>query len=281
MSPETRLARRRPVDPQRGADPLDARPLPIVVDTPHYRVSTDVSRQAADDAAALLEHAWPLWCRRFGLDESYDAGPGRFSVRLYSGVDRFRREIRRESGFTGRCLGFVDFKGFRLFALSQHHEVYETRRILLHEGTHQFLYRLVGSLAAARLPRWYDEGCAHESEKHVLDDDGLEMFQHRGGWYSNQVEEASRFFAHGKLTIRSFLEANPMIPTDEVRLRACGWAVVHFLRCGAGPDIADGFARWEAALRAGSPWALAESASAIGGGTALTREMIRFLDEIE
>ena len=95
-------------------------------------------------------------------------------MRIWETDPPLHRAIHSEISEWVSCLGFVPYSDYRLFAC-RFGDALRVRRILLHEGMHQFLYRLVGSSAARRLPRWYDEGCAHESEKHVLDGERLEL----------------------------------------------------------------------------------------------------------
>jgi hypothetical protein len=267
---------RRPVDPDRGADPRKTTCLAHVVESRHYRVSSDVSRQICEESATLLEQAWPIWCARFSVDESYDAGPGLFPVLIYPNRRQLYEGIFGATGFRVPCLGFVDFEAFRMFALA-HSDPYELRRILLHEGTHQFLYRLVGAKRAKLLPRWYDEGCAHEAEKHCLYDGRLELFQDTGGFFTDQIATARTCFKGG-VSVPAVLKGWALSDEDS---RACGWAIVHFLRTAADERERACFRDWEAALHAGAAErGGADLVSELGCGESLTREVVAFLDKI-
>jgi hypothetical protein len=276
--PRIAATKTRPAHPHFGADPARAPLLKHVKDSAHYRVSCDISPEASDEAAALLERAWPIWVRRFGLDEAYDPGPGRFSVRLYATERDLDAGLRKDLGYPVNCLGFVDFVNYRMFAL-RHSDPYERRRILLHEGMHQFLYRLVGYDTAQSLARWYDEGCAHESEKHVLDGERLELFQDRGGVYSNQIATARNAFASGGINLR-WAFRNPERLDDGVR--AYGWALVHCLRTSSHPDDAAWFRDYEAAALAGDRSLCNDVVDRLGhtGGNEMRKRLIAQLDEI-
>lgn len=263
----------------RGADPLKTPALTHVVETAHYRVSSYLSRKTSADAADLLERAWPIWCARFDLDPSYDPGPDLFSVRLYESQGTLYSAILQETGFRVWCLGFVDFSAYRMFAV-RHADEYEQRRILLHEGTHQFLYRLMGSENAAKLPRWYDEGCAHEAEKHVLADDELLLFQHRGGWYSRQMDYASGYLKTNPLTLDKIFLRDGLDRAGDDHARSCGWAVVHFLRTGAGAAEAAWFREWERALHSGDTRRCTRLARELGDTKELTQRLHAFLESI-
>jgi hypothetical protein len=279
-SASDRVALRGAADQGRGADPFSAPRLPTVVQSAHYCVSTDVSEQVARSAADLLERAWPIWCERFGVDPDYDPGPGRFSVRIFGAYPAFRRARVEEIEFADYCLGFVDFKGFRLFALHQSDD-YEMRRVLLHEGSHQFLYRLAGTSVAQSLPRWYDEGCAHESEKHVLDGERLELFRSTGGGFSSQLEEALGAFRNGR-RIEPYLRGRQHALAGEHSYRCCGWAVIHFMRHGGDARQANWFARWEAArLSKTDPSEEIDAlVSELGDLRAIDRQLVAYLERL-
>ncbi|MBN1394923.1 MAG: hypothetical protein JW959_07865 [Pirellulales bacterium] len=128
---------------------------------------TDLDGAEIDRLPAVFEKAFPQWCRYFGVDEDRHAD-WRMTGFLMKDKKRFVA-----AGFLPDDLppfphGYN--RGDRLWLYDQPSDFYR-RELFLHEGTHGFMYTLLGGCG----PPWYMEGMAEYLGTHRLEDGRLTL----------------------------------------------------------------------------------------------------------
>lgn len=118
----------------------------------HITLYTDLPAGEVDELPSVLDAAVPLWCEYFKVDPA--------KVADWKIVGHVMRDKERFVG-TGLYLASLpDFpngfsQGSQLWLYDQP-SAYYRRHLLLHEGTHSFMYRWLGGAG----PPWYMEGLA-------------------------------------------------------------------------------------------------------------------------
>ncbi len=129
---------------------------------------TDVAAAEIDQLPAVFEQAFPQWCRYFGVDESKHAG-WRLTGCLMKDRARFLA-----AGLLPPDVPVPEGRGYTRYDTSwldeQPTEWYR-RELLLHEGTHGFMYTLLGECG----PPWYMEGMAEYLGTHRWQDGRLTL----------------------------------------------------------------------------------------------------------
>lgn len=122
---------------------------------------------ACEALVRLFDAAYPQWCRYFNVAEQVKPA---WHVTAHLMLDR---EKFRTAGLLPDEL--PDFAhGYTLhdrFWLDEQPSEYYRRHLLLHEGTHSFMFTRLGSCG----PAWYMEGTAELLATHRLDDTGLTL----------------------------------------------------------------------------------------------------------
>ncbi|MCE5266419.1 MAG: hypothetical protein LLG00_00840 [Planctomycetaceae bacterium] len=165
---------------------------------------TDVGGTEIDQLPAVFEQAFSQWCRYFGVDESKHADQ-RLTGCLMKDRDRFVASglLPPEVPVAkGRAYTWFD----RFWVDEQPTEWYR-RELLLHEGTHAFMYALLGDCG----PPWYMEGMAEYLGTHRWQDGRLTL-----GYVPRSREESPRWgriptiqklvAKHQASTLRSIIE---------------------------------------------------------------------------
>lgn len=193
----------------------------------HMTFITDLPIDAAmQQLPAVFDAAMPFWGEYFGVPE---ATWSRWHVTAYLIGDRNRF---KEAGYIPDQLPpFVN--GYQLedqlWCIDQPSDYYR-RHLLLHEGTHWFMYRALGSAG----PPWYMEGMAEKIATHRWEEGklSLDVFPDR--------REGFEYW--GRLRLIRELRSQPTRPTLEGILRygptahqqvdayAWSWAAVWFLK---------------------------------------------------
>jgi hypothetical protein len=133
-----------------------------VVETEHYRVCAEGSRQDAEEMAFLLESAW-LQFRQF-----FDATPDmpkddKLQVRFFLTKERFDREVKALGGVLRGDVGGCYVRRTRTACVYRLQTPLWTRKALLHEACHQFHFLArTGNRKPLRL--WYEEGLAEYAD---------------------------------------------------------------------------------------------------------------------
>jgi len=155
--------RRRPLDEQA------ARSAGIrKVAGKHLTLYTDIPPGEEIDALpAMFDQAVPQWCAYFGIEER-EAEQWQVNGFLMQEKQRFSRSGLLPAGLPPFLNGFA--RGRELWLYEQP-TAYYRRHLLLHEGTHAFMYAALGSCG----PPWYMEGTAELLATHALTEGKLKL----------------------------------------------------------------------------------------------------------
>jgi hypothetical protein len=138
---------------------------------------TDLAGEEIDRLPAIFEQAFPQWCKYFGVKES-DHADWHITGFLMKGRGRFAT-----AGLLSHDLPPFEhgYSTGRTLWLYEQPSDYYRRELLLHEGTHCFMFTLLGSCG----PPWYMEGLAEYLGTHRLEDGRLRL-----GYMPKSREEA-------------------------------------------------------------------------------------------
>ncbi len=146
----------------------------------HLTLYTDLaSDDEVDSLPGYFDQAFPQWCAYFGVDEKQHAS---WHARCYliKVPERFRTGGLLPTDLPSFASGYTREDQIWLY---DQPSAYYRRHLLLHEGTHAFMYSLVGGAASP----WYFEGVAELLATHRVD--------------------------HGKLTLNYFPRGPDEVPT--------------------------------------------------------------------
>lgn len=134
----------------------------------HLTLYTDLpSGEEIDALPGYFDQAFAEWCAYFGVDERQHAD---WHVRCYlmKVPERFRTAGLLPADLPEFASGYTRADQIWLYDQTS---AYYRRHLLLHEGTHAFMYALVGAASAP----WYFEGVAELLATHRLDDGKLSL----------------------------------------------------------------------------------------------------------
>ena len=134
----------------------------------HLTLYTDLSAGAAiDELVDVFDQAYPLWCDYFAAPQLRNQ-----SWHLIACVIGDKRSFAAVGLLPANLPPFLHayFRGDRLWVYDQPNDYYR-RHLLLHEGTHAFMYGLFG----ANGPPWYSEGMAELLATHTWKDGRLTL----------------------------------------------------------------------------------------------------------
>jgi hypothetical protein len=132
------------------------------IESKHLTLYTDLPPGGEVDAlAGYFDQAFDQWCDYFNIDASQHAD---WHMRGYlmKSAERFQASGMLPADLPKFKSGYA--RGDELWLFDQA-SVYYRRHLLLHEGTHAFMYALVG----AQGPPWYFEGMAELLATHRLE----------------------------------------------------------------------------------------------------------------
>lgn len=127
----------------------------------HLTLVTDLPPDAEVDALpGLFDQAFPQWCAYFGVDPAQHAD---WHVRgfLMQSRERFEAAGLISKDVPQFATGYAFDGNFWLFDQTS---PYYRRHLMLHEGTHVFMMKLLGGTG----PAWYGEGIAELLGTHQL-----------------------------------------------------------------------------------------------------------------
>ena len=187
---------------------------------------TDVAGPEIDQLPEAFDQAFPQWCRYFGIGET-----ARADWRVVGHL------IKDKSRFVSAGLwpddlpefehrGWTDLRGVWIF---DQPSAYQRRELLLHEGTHAFMFHLFDEAG----PPWYKEGIAEYLGTHRWSDGRLTLgYTPRSrdeslGW--GRVPTIQRLAAeHRALRLTSVINMSADAFNDEQSYAWC-WAAVTLL----------------------------------------------------
>ena len=134
----------------------------------HLTIVTDLpSSPAIDELPQVFDAAVPQWCAYFEVPEK-EIGDWHLIGYLIGAKERFRQAGLLPDDLPPFLNGYQ--RGDKLWFLAQPSDYY-TRHLLLHEGTHGFMFNHLGSFGAP----WYTEGIAEHFGTHRWSNKQLQM----------------------------------------------------------------------------------------------------------
>ena len=118
----------------------------------HVELYTDLPAGEVDELPAVFDAAVPLWCDYFGIERA-SAAEWKIVGHVMQSKERFLGAGLYDESLPDFPHGFS--KGSQLWLYDQP-SAYYRRHLLVHEGTHCFMYRWLGGAG----PPWYMEGMA-------------------------------------------------------------------------------------------------------------------------
>jgi hypothetical protein len=115
----------------------------IVLETQNYKIKSNLKKEAIEDAGKIME--WMAW--NFRRAFNFNKRMPRFEV----WIGGSKQDYTTHGGGRGAALGHCSSGG----VISTFYQPPKTLLVLMHEGTHQFLFRI-----APTCPRWMHEGMA-------------------------------------------------------------------------------------------------------------------------
>jgi tetratricopeptide (TPR) repeat protein len=221
-------------------------------DTKHFTVETDISQKRCDEYARDLEAVRGFYAERFGLAASARA-PRKAKVLIFDTREGFHAYAELTTDDRVESLLGCYLPRYRQLLLYEDKDdasLEETRRVLFHEGFHQFIDGLVEDL-----PYWVNEGlaeyfstCRVEAGGAVVPPDGTSRLEAR-------LDELRRFLGRGggPLPFARLMNESPAeFYSGPVAVKyAQAWAMVHFFEHGGSTLLRERFRRYVAALRDG------------------------------
>jgi hypothetical protein len=213
------------------------------VTTAHYEIYTTLRDQVLRDALpGFVEAAYENYAR---LVPPARVDAGRMKVYLLASRGQFEAFTRRLTGPRARVFLQVRNGGYSERGVSVieyvSHEI--TFPLFAHEGFHQYLYHCVN----ARIPAWLNEGLAVYCEGQRWDARGIKEFD---PWYNpmRRNDLVAGLAAKRLHPLRRLLETDAgriIAGPDQSVASYYGqvWALMLFLRDGAGGKYAAGFQR--------------------------------------
>jgi hypothetical protein len=201
----------------------------LVVETPHYRVRTDLGADVGQTVASQQEALYAELFRRMGSINKPKTIQ-RFEVLVFSSQERYLQEMGDAAkGSRGIFMSARDV----LACWGSANQLDFILSTLRHEGTHQFVAYFIGD----KCPIWLNEGLAAFYEQGEFNEGGLQVGQVVPGRLSaiRRAMETGQFVPVGrmlKLTNQEWLgvvhagSATASLQYDEA------WAMVHFLAFG-------------------------------------------------
>jgi len=224
-----------------GAAP--AQGVSHVVETEHYRLHFMGTEDDAQEAARVLEAAWPRFREHFGREPKRAAGE-KLIVRYYATREDWVKGIRRDGTWPPRSAGGYYWPQTKTAHLFRQPTEYFTRTLLLHEATHQFHYlAAMGNKGPAA--DWYKEGTAEYLSWHRWDGETLALGVVPGvslkGFPAAALAELRAKDFDLKLTVGQKVPAS----------RALSWALYSYLATGDDGKPRKGFKEFRRKMDAG------------------------------
>jgi hypothetical protein len=142
-----------------GIRKLESKRLLLYTDLP--------SSDAVDQLPAIFDQAFPQWCARFAINPAEHAD-WRMTGFLIKDKARFEQAGLLPANLPPFRHGYTRYDTLWLY---EQPSDYYRRHLLLHEGTHGFMFTLLGRCG----PPWYMEGVAELLGTHLLDSGRLTL----------------------------------------------------------------------------------------------------------
>ena len=133
----------------------------------HLTLYTDLAGKEIDSLPGIFDQAFPQWCRYFGINQETHAD-WRVTAFLMKDKSRFAKAGLLPDDLPPFKHGFTQD---HRFWLNEQPSDYYRRELFLHEGTHAFMFTLLGDGG----PSWYSEGMAEYLGTHRWRDGRLTL----------------------------------------------------------------------------------------------------------
>lgn len=187
--------------------------------TRYYRLHTDLPAEEAQDLAKFLDQMFVSYARIFRYKEHRRAP---LDVFVFSSREGFLAYGESE-GLGAKIAGLRGFFSLQVKAMASYGSGEELRRVLAHEGTHQFI-TLVTKLTH-QPPLWFHEGLATYFETASWQDGKLTL----GALNRERLAELALMCPEGRflpmIPLRHLLEAREFTPFHYGE----AWSFVYFL----------------------------------------------------
>ena len=214
-----------------------------VVLTRHYRLHYVGSREEAEQAARILEAAWPSFERHFGSAPRLADGE-RLLVRFSATRGQWQHGIRADGTVPPQGAGGYYWPRTKTAHLYRQPTAYFTRTLLLHEAAHQFHY-LARTRNRAPAANWYTEGVAEHLSWHRWDGEALTLGVIPGvslkDFPAAALKELKAPDFDMKLVIGGQIKSS----------RPLAWALYTYFATGAEGDPLPGFSTFRRQMDAG------------------------------
>jgi hypothetical protein len=169
MAARPAVAQSDQAPPRRQIDDAQVRAAGIrKLDGRHITLYTDLpSSPAVDDLPTVFDLAFPQWCDYFGIDAREHAD-WKLNGFIINDKPRFRAIGLLPDDLPPFLHGFA--RGHEIWLYEQETDFYR-RHLFLHEGTHAFMWTILGECG----PSWYMEGIAELFGTHQWDGKQLTM----------------------------------------------------------------------------------------------------------
>lgn len=241
----------------------------------HLTLYTDLrSSPAVDRLPEQFDQAYPQWCAYFGLPADVEP-PWHATACLMRDAEKFRAGGLYPAEVPAFTHGYtIDDH----FWFNEQPSDYYRRHLLLHEGTHAFLFSHLGSCG----PTWYMEGIAELLATHRFEGDRITLGyfpvdrQEVPYWGRIKLIDDARA-AGRKLALEALLAATPRDLPDRLGYAWC-WSAAAFL--DGQPRYAERFRRLPALVK--NPEFNAQVRARYGDDwTAVCAEFALFLHDLE
>jgi len=193
-------------------------------ETAHYRVEMDGTQAQADEAARVLEAAWPQLEAFFGAAPKL-AKDEKLQVRYLRNAERFNAAIRAVGTAPPRAGGGYYWPPARTAFLYRQPTTYYSRVLLIHEAIHQFHF-LARTKNRSPSTAWYTEGVAEHLSWHQWDGQKLRLAVHPPISLKDYAAAAQAEVAKPSFDLRLIIDGRISAG------RALTWALFHYLATG-------------------------------------------------
>ena len=181
----------------------------IVFETEHYKIKSNLKPEAVKDAGYIMEWLYINFCRVFKFNKRMP----KFEV----WIGGSRQDYLTYGEGNERALGHCTSGG----VISTFYQPNLTLLVLMHEGTHQFIFRL-----APTCPLWLHEGMAtfFECSKFKVDVKRKVLTLQTGLLNRNRLTAIQRALKSGKaVSLDTFVRGQGGDPYSQ------GWAFVYYI----------------------------------------------------
>jgi hypothetical protein len=225
-----------------GMPTATAEGVGLRLDTPHYRIYSELDAGESDTVARLLEASYTALMAYFQVPPNQEGQL--LACKIYASKQAWQAGMIQDGVNMppDQAGGYFD-PGTRTAYLYRQPTTYYTRVLAVHEVTHQF--HLLGRAAnAGKLPSWYVEGLAEHLARHDWDGRCVRLGVIPLLSQTDLPNKAKDEVQQGGLNLSDLLNNDP-------GSRPRAWATVSYFRHAQNGELREQFAAFEKTLEAG------------------------------